>query len=123
MKFKHIMSAATVATALAPLLAAAQFTDQYGSTGAPVVSNATTLGGVLGILRTLSGWFLGILVALAVVFLVYAAFMYLTSGGEEESLKKAKNYLVYGLVAIVVGLLARGLVILIGTLVGQNISQ
>lgn len=119
MNTKKIMSyAGSLAIALVPYLAAAQFT----STGALPGAKVTTYQGVLDLLKTLSGWMLGILIALAVVFLIYAAFLYLTSGGEQETLTKAKNYLVYAVVAIGVGLLARGLVILAASLFGETIS-
>lgn len=114
MKIKNIFRSLSVAALSAvPFLASAQFTGTP-PTEPPIVGN--TYGGVIDIFKTVSGWMLGILIALAVVFLIYAAFLYLTSGGEQESLTKAKNYLVYAIIAIGVGLLARGLVILAGTL-------
>lgn len=113
MQIKNLVRGASVAAlSLVPMLAAAQFSQTPPN--APVVGN--TYGGVIDIFKTISGWMLGILIALAVIFLIYAAFLYLTSGGEQESLTRAKNFLVYALIAIGVGLLARGLVILAGTL-------
>jgi len=114
MKIKNMFRAASVAAlSLAPYLALAQF-GGTPPTEPPIVGN--TYGGIIDIFKTISGWMLGILIAVAVIFLIYAAFLYLTSGGEQESLTKAKNFLIYAIIAIGVGLLARGLVILAGTL-------
>ncbi len=45
---------------------------------------------------------------LTVLFLVIAAFYYLTSAGSEDKLKKAKSMLIYAIIAIVVALFASG---------------
>jgi len=44
---------------------------------------------------------------LAVAFGIYAAFLFLTAGGEEEKIKKARATLLYIVIAIVVAVLAR----------------
>lgn len=48
----------------------------------------------------------GMLFAIAVIFLLMAAFSYLTSGGDVAKVKKASGQLVYAVVAIIVGMLA-----------------
>ncbi len=50
-----------------------------------------------------------LLMALAVVFLIVAALFYLTAAGNQAQLDKAKNTLVYAIVAIVIGLIAGGI--------------
>ena len=49
----------------------------------------------------------GILMALGIVFVLYAAFLYLIAQGNDEKLKGAKNVLIYSVVALVVGVLVR----------------
>ena len=44
----------------------------------------------------------GVAATLAVVFIIYAAFMYLTAGGDEEKAKKAKMTIVWTLVGLVI---------------------
>lgn len=75
--------------------------------------------GLIDYINQASGWLFGILLALAVVFLIYAAFLYLTSGGDEEKTKAAKNYIIYAVVALAVGFLATGIVILVGSFFDQ----
>lgn len=47
--------------------------------------------------------------ALTVIFVFYAAFLYLTAAGDEEKIKKANHQLIYAVIAIVVALFAYGL--------------
>ncbi|MFH1192950.1 MAG: hypothetical protein V1656_01375 [Candidatus Jorgensenbacteria bacterium] len=72
--------------------------------------------GIFTIYKTLTSWMWGILLALAVIFILYSAFLFLTSGGNEEKVKAAKNYLIYAVVAVAVGILATGIVALVGML-------
>ena len=60
----------------------------------------------------------GILLALAVIFLIYAAFIFLTSEGTPAKIESAKNIIIYAIVAIVLGVIAKGVVMVIQTLVG-----
>lgn len=76
--------------------------------------------GVGKIFTTLGGWFWGILLALAVIFILVAAFNFLTSGGEEEKIKKARSYITYAVVAVAVAILATGIVRLTRYLLGES---
>lgn len=103
------------ALVLLPVLVGAQ-----GGVTVPDASQTILAGGYQGIadtLSTIANWMLGVLLLLAVIFFIYAGFLYLTSGGEEEKVKKAKDFLVYGLIAVAVGLLAKGLVSVVSNLV------
>lgn len=46
-------------------------------------------------------------------FIFYAAFLYLTAGGDSERVKKAHKQLLYAIIAIAVGLMAYGLPLLV----------
>jgi len=58
------------------------------------------------IIEKITGWMQGIFFLIAVIFIIYAAFVYLTSAGNEEKIKKAKSIIIYAIVAIAVALLA-----------------
>ena len=62
--------------------------------------------GALTLINQLSRWLFAILTALAVVFLILAAYDFLFSGGDETKIKDARKKLIYALVAFVVGLFA-----------------
>ena len=77
---------------------------------APSLSVPTTgireLGDITKIIVTLINWLTGLFFAVAVLFIFYAAYLYLTAAGDPEKLGKAKNQLIYSIIAIVVALLA-----------------
>ncbi len=93
----------TVVTAVAaPFIAFAQpsLTD-YSITD---FSRIQSFGNKLG------SWMLGILLVLGVIFVIYAAFLYLTSGGDEGKVGKAKSFIIYAIIAIIVGVLAKTII-------------
>ena len=77
----------------------------------PVV--AETPEDVLALIDKATNWFFSIVLVLAVIFILVAAFEYLTAWGSEEKLKLAKNTLIYALLAIVLAVLAKGIVSII----------
>ncbi len=88
-----------------------------------VSTSASPIEAVVTLLVKLGGWFWGIILALAVVFIVYAAFLFLTSGGDEEKVKKAKDYIIYAVVALAVAILATGIVYLTQVFLGTTAPQ
>ena len=72
--------------------------------------------GVVSLIETITNWVFTILLVLAVLFILFAAFKYLTSGGGEE-VGKAHKMLIYAAVAIAVAFLAKGIVFVVAELV------
>lgn len=70
------------------------------------------------LLGTVAAWLFTIFIALAVLFFVYAAFLYLTAAGNESRVASAKNVLIYSVVAVVIALLAGGIVPFIRGIIG-----
>ncbi len=70
-----------------------------------------------------ANWILGLLLAAAVVFILIAAFNYLTSGGDEKKVASAKKMVTFAIIAIALGLLARGVVALVLSFFGQSSLQ
>ncbi len=69
------------------------------------------------LIERIGAWLFWIILALAVIFILLAAFTFLTSGGDPEKVNKAKGQLIYALVAVVVAVLAWGLVALVRAIV------
>ena len=61
-----------------------------------------------------------ILIGLSVVFVLIAAYKYLTSSGDEQKVSSATKTITFAAVAIVVALLALGFPPLIGSIVGST---
>lgn len=95
-----------------PLIALAQ-TDLSGDVGgitAPTIQTGTL--NVQTIISNITSWVSGLLIAVAVLFVIYAAYLYLTSAGDAEKVKSASNYILYAVIAVVVALASRGLIAL-----------
>ena len=104
---------AGIAAALAPFAAFAQRTSLPPSP-------FTSLTDFILVLCSIAGWIFVFLVIVAIIFVLLAAFNYLTAGGDPEKVKTASNELIYAAIAIAVGLLARGLPLLVSGIVGDG---
>lgn len=107
---KYIAVGATIAVAL-PLLAGAQ----GGIQPTPPLPPDTS---VFDIIQRIINWAFALLLILAVAFIIWAAFLYLTSGGNEEKTGTAKKYIYAAVVAIIIAALARVVVFVVRQLVG-----
>ena len=89
------------------------------------------LGGTLGsatpeeIIETLLNWVLGFLALVAVILILVGGFMWMTSGGGEEKVKKAKKLLYSALIGLVIIMAAWGLTLyafsILGSATGTNV--
>ena len=102
-----------IGSIILPLLALAQG-------GIPPVPPLESIG-LDSIITRVINWMLGLLIALAAIFIMVAAFYYLTSSGDEEKLKSAKNLIIYAVVAIAVGAISKLLVTIVVRLLGLNV--
>jgi hypothetical protein len=104
-----------------PILAHATSTvpgvvDPFGSNAnmkSPVTNIETDL--INGKLITAIKWTYTIFFIVAVFFFLLAAYNFLLGGSNEERVKTAKNQLTYGVIAIVVALIASGISLIIFT--------
>lgn len=71
------------------------------------------------IIDRLIGWAAALLITLAVAFIVYAAYLYLTSAGDPEKVKQANKVVLYSAVSVGVALLAYVFVAIVRALVGR----
>jgi len=90
-----------------------------------VVSPAETIpeivtapGDIIIIIEAIANWIFVILLAVAVIFVLIAAFQFLTSGGAPERISAARSNLLYAVVGVAVAVLARGFIALVKTIAG-----
>lgn len=88
--------------------------------GAPPQGHITSIQGVLNTVCIVFDWAFYFLVALAVIFIIVAAFKYLTAAGEPEKVKAAGSTLLYAAVAVGVALLARAVPLIVASFLGAN---
>lgn len=82
--------------------------------------NITSINGVLNSLCSVFGYAFYFLIVLAVIFVIFAAFKYLTAAGDPEKVKSAGTMLLYTAIAIGVALLARAVPLVVASFVGAN---
>ncbi len=105
--------AGVVVMAFAPLAS-------FALTGitATLPESTLTLGKVTGLIETIANWVFAIFLAVAVMYVLYAAYLYLK--GEEAEIEEAKKRLIAAAVAIAIALLARGVPSLVTSLLGNQ---
>jgi magnesium-transporting ATPase (P-type) len=64
---------------------------------------------VIQFICTIAGWIFSFLIILAVIYVLIAAFRYLTSQGDSEKISGANQALIYAAVAIAVAVVANAL--------------
>jgi ABC-type uncharacterized transport system permease subunit len=82
--------------------------------------NITSLQSVLQLLCTVFAWAFYFLIVLAVIFVIFAAFKYLTAAGDPEKVKAAGATLLYAAIAIGVALLAKAVPLVVGSFLGAS---
>jgi len=74
--------------------------------GSPISTDTELLNVIAGVVK----WVYTIFFVVAVVFILFAAFNYLTAGGQPEKVKSAHTQLIWAAVAIAIALLSVGAV-------------
>lgn len=77
--------------------------------GAPV----TSVGGLVELLIVLVRWFYTIVLILSVLFILMAAYDFITIQDKTDKIKKAKDKFIWSIVGIVVALLSYAVILLI----------
>lgn len=102
--------ALTIAAAIQTLTVGTAFAQNTPSQTTPVVNieppNTGSLSAIIGIIQVIGGWLLMAAGALAVVFLIIGGLQYMTSAGNAERAKAAKQTIIYALIGVAVVLLS-----------------
>ncbi len=106
-----------------PLLASAQIPQPPTGNVPPAYTNIQQLTGQAGLICTVINWIFWLLVVLTIIFVLLAAFRYLTAAGDPEKVKGAGNTLLYAAIAIVVALIAKGLPLIVSSFIGGNLAS
>lgn len=107
-RYFHV--AASIVALLSPVFALAQ------TVGAKITNCSQLLTFINNIATSLSA----IIFALAVIVLIYSAFLFLTGGGNEETVKSARSYLIWAIVGMVVALFAFALPNIVQSIFGST---
>ncbi len=104
-----VSAAATlgVASAVAPAVNATTPADKYIDNGAKAVGVTTDVMSTLNVIINVA---LGVIGFVAVVMIIFGGIQYTTSAGDAAKVTKAKNTILYGIVGLVIALLAFAIV-------------
>lgn len=80
------------------------------------------IGALIGFICTMLGWLFTVLFVIALIMLVYAAFQFLTAGGDEEKTGSARKTLTYAVIGLVIAFAARGIILVIANLFSAGAS-
>jgi hypothetical protein len=69
-------------------------------------ANTFTKNNLGNFINGIATWFASIIFAISVLMILYAAFLFVTAGDNEEKVSKAKSIIGYGAIGIVVAMLA-----------------
>ena len=116
--FKKAQGMAAPLAFLLPALALAQPATTPTSPTSPI----TSITGVGSLMCTIFAWAFYFLVILAIIFVVIAAFKYLFAAGDPEKVKSAGHMVIYAVVAIAVGLIARAVPGIITSITGGSVG-
>ena len=72
------------------------------------------------VLCPIAGVMFGILIVVTIIVVIWAAFTYLTAGGDTEKVRTANKMLLYAAIAVLVGLVAKGFPHVVGSFVGAS---
>lgn len=117
LKLTAIKGLTAISSIAAPIAALAV---QTGPGEAPPPLQNLQFTQITGVLCTLAAWIFTILVVAAIIFVLIAAFNYLTAGGSEDKIKAANQRLIYAAVAVAVGIVARAFPFVVAQLFGAT---
>ncbi len=92
--------------------------DNYGKV-TPCTSTSQSVGGLI---VKITNWVLGFGASIAILFIIYGGFLYLTAAGNEKQAESAKQTLTYAVIGLIVILLAYVIVSLVGNVTGAILT-
>lgn len=101
------------------VLLAIPFAGAHAQTQAPTV--LTSVADFVNLIRTLRNWLFTLVIVLAVLFLIYAGFQYVTAGGDTKKIEGARAMIVNVVIGLVIAIAAIGLVNVISNLLGWGV--
>src|SRR3989338_7160978 len=119
MLMRKVLTQLAVLAVTFPMGAAAFTTAQ--STTAPAASGVTGVSDFYDVIQIAARLLVVFGIIIGAVFIVVGGIQYMTSGGDEEGTKAAKNKIIAGLIGIALVLLAYALVNIVGSFFGAGV--
>ncbi len=75
---------------------------------------------VYNTINSVVNWLFAFLMIGAAIIIILAAYTFLTAAGDPDKTSKARSYITYALVAIIVGFLAKAVIVLVGNMLNVD---
>lgn len=114
---KVLVSLILVSILIVPAMVSAQswWEDLFGTGGSQ--PEAVPKTDVMAILDSVTNWLFAILLVIAAIAIIIAAYFFVTAAGDPDKTKKARDFILYALIGVLVGFAAKGLVMLVERIV------
>ncbi len=109
---KTLLKLALLGSLILPMIVFAQ--------GEPTIDTPAPYVPVLPALERITNALFAILLIVAAIAITIAAYFFVTAAGEADKVKKARDFVLYALVGVLVAFLAKGLVLLIGQILAPG---
>ncbi len=121
---KKLLAFSIISASLIPVLAFAITAGTIPTGGDLKITGAATnvksTGDILNLIGDVVGYVYTVFFIVAVLFIIFAAFNYLTGGDAPEKIKSAHSQLIYAAIAIAVALLAVTAQVIVGNFIKGN---
>ena len=78
---------------------------------------------VINLVVRITNWIFTFLIAVVVIMVLVAGYMFVTAGGNPDQQAKARTVLIYALIGFAVGMIARGIIALVAAIMGRAVPQ
>ncbi|KKU86421.1 MAG: hypothetical protein UY15_C0010G0016 [Parcubacteria group bacterium GW2011_GWA2_47_9] len=79
-----------------------------------------TIDALLGTIGVITNWIFSILLIVAVIFILLAAFQFVTAGGNATAVQEARQKLLYAAIGVIVAVAAKGIVTVAKSVLGAG---
>jgi len=86
------------------------------------IPNPLTSDTITGLVDNVATWLLGVGLTISTIIIIWAAIVFMTSGGNAERVTMARKTLWYAIIGIVILLLAKGVASLVANFLGGNFN-
>lgn len=73
---------------------------------------------ILDVIYTVTDWIFYIVLAFAIIFIIWGAFQIMTAAGAPEKVATGRNYIIYAIIGLIIGLLARSIPYIARAIIG-----
>ena len=91
--------------------------DIFGIGGGGTSPTSAPQTDVMVVLDSITDWLFALLLIVAVIAIIIAGYYFITAQGDPDKVSKARNFVLYAVIGVLVGFIAKGLVALVGRVV------